>query len=89
MHANPSTVARTGRAPHTAVSRPGAAGTRVPAPPRELSPGADPAPGDAAAAGRRPTRGVRLTVEPADRRRRAQTALLELVVTRSAGRRRA
>jgi len=38
---------------------------------------------------RRPTRGDRLTVDPADRRRRAQTALLELVVTRSAGRRRA
>lgn len=37
---------------------------------------------------RRSTRGDLLTVDPADRRRRAQTALLELVVTRSAGRRR-
>ena len=36
---------------------------------------------------RRPTRGDQLTVDPADRRRRAQTALLELVVTRSTERR--
>ncbi|MCA5894459.1 hypothetical protein LEP48_14040 [Isoptericola sp. NEAU-Y5] len=43
---------------------------------------------EAAAAARRPTRGDLVTVDPADRRRRAQLALLELVVTRSAGRRR-
>lgn len=37
---------------------------------------------------RRPTRGDLLTVDPQDRRRRAQAALLELVVTRSVERRR-
>ena len=74
MDANPSALARASRQPRPSPARP------------PHAPPVDSPPVDAV---RRPTRGDLLTVDPADRRRRAQTALLELVVTRSTERRRA
>ncbi|CAM3495667.1 hypothetical protein [Isoptericola cucumis] len=74
MDANPSALARASRQPRPSPARP------------PHAPPVDAPPVDAV---RRPTRGDLLTVDPADRRRRAQTALLELVVTRSTERRRA
>ncbi|MEN5075047.1 hypothetical protein ABE437_14600 [Isoptericola cucumis] len=79
MDANPSALARASRQPRPSPARP----------PHAPPVGSPPVDSPPVGAVRRPTRGDLLTVDPADRRRRAQTALLELVVTRSTERRRA